>query len=134
MLTISVNKIDFDAQAGELHVAGPVVEDNKYVALGQHHTLDLELHRNFVLYKAEWDSIALQTVKEACDVSEKAEIGAVVLQEGLANICFITEHMTVLRQKVETTIPRKRKGNIEAYQKVCGTGWMRWRWGRLIQG
>lgn len=82
MLTIRVDKIDFDPQAGQLHLGGPVVEENKYVPLGSHHTLDLELHRNFTLIKPEWDIIALQVVKEACEVGERAEIGAVVLQEG----------------------------------------------------
>ena len=35
---------------------------------------------------------------------------AVVMQEGLANICFITQFQTVLRQKVEVSVPRKRTG------------------------
>lgn len=61
-----------------------MVEENKYVKLGQYHTLDLELQRNVTILKEEWDSIALERVQESCDVSKKAEIGAVVLQEGKA--------------------------------------------------
>lgn len=34
------------------------------------------------IIKDEWDSVALDRVKEACDVTKKAEIGAVVLHEG----------------------------------------------------
>ena len=32
------------------------------------------------------------------------------MQEGLANICFITQFQTVLRQRVEASVPRKRTG------------------------
>jgi protein pelota len=83
-LTITVEKTDFDVQAGALHVAGPVSEENKYVKMGQYHTLDLEIQRNVTIIKDEWDSVALDRVKEACDVSKKAEVGAVVLQEGIS--------------------------------------------------
>ena len=83
-LTITIEKTDFDTQAGALHVAGPVSEENKYVKMGQYHTLDLELQRNVTIIKEEWDSVALDRVKEACDATKKAEIGAVVLHEGTA--------------------------------------------------
>jgi protein pelota len=82
-LTITVEKTDFDVQAGALHVAGPVSEENKYVKMGQYHTLDLETQRNVTIIKDEWDSVALDRVKDACDVSKKAEVGAIVLQEGI---------------------------------------------------
>lgn len=82
-LTITVEKTDFDVQAGALHVAGPVTEENKYVKMGQYHTLDLETQRNVTIIKDEWDSVALERVKDACDVAKKAEVGAVVLQEGI---------------------------------------------------
>ncbi|KAL7271436.1 Translation factor pelota [Rhizina undulata] len=116
-LTVLVTKIDFDAAAGQLHISGRVCVENKFVNVGVHHTLDLELHRNFTIYKEEWDSVALGVVNDACDAMERAEIGAVVLHEGLANICLITEHMTILRQRIDMTIPRKRKGSAAAYEK-----------------
>lgn len=118
-LTIAVEKIDFDPQAGQLHVNGRVVEENRHVKMGTYHTLDLELNRNFSIYKHEWDSVALSTVKEACDPAEKSEVGAVVLHEGLANVCLVTDHMTVLRQRIDLPIPRKRKGSVSNYEKVC---------------
>jgi protein pelota len=121
MLTINVKKIDFDSQAGQLHINGQVCEENQIVSVGAYHTLDLELHRNFTIFKAEWDSITLGVIKEACDPGERAEIGAVVLQEGMANVCFITEHMTVLRQRIETPIPKKRLGSSTNYEKVYYT-------------
>jgi protein pelota len=51
-------------------------------------------------------------LKDAVDEggNRRAEAVAVVLQEGLANICFIGQFQTILKQKVEMTIPRKRQG------------------------
>lgn len=39
------------------------------------------------------------------------------MHEGLANICLITEHQTILRQRVEVPIPKKRSGGISDHDK-----------------
>jgi protein pelota len=110
-LTIRVRGLDFDTQAGQLHVSGQIAEENKYTKIGQFHTLDLELKRNFTLEKGDgWDSVALDMLNEAVDPEKGAEAVAVVMQEGLANICFVTSYQTILKQRVEATIPRKRAG------------------------
>jgi len=117
-LTIAVTSTDFDVGSGQLHVSGRVAEENEHVKLGQHHTLDLELNRNFTLEKADgWDSVALEMLKEACDNDRRAELWAVALDEGTANICMITEHQTILRQKIEVAVPRKRKGGVDGHAK-----------------
>ncbi len=117
-LTIRVKSLDFDAQAGQLHVSGQVARENKHTKIGQYHTLDLELNRNFNLEKEVegkdgeqgWDSVAREQLEEATNPQKKAEIVAVVMEEGLANICFVTQFQTILRQKVELRVPRKRGG------------------------
>jgi protein pelota len=113
-LTLRVTSLDFDTQSSALHVSGRVSEENKFVGLGSHHTLDLELQRTFTLEKADgWDSVALGMLKEAVDNKSRAQIWAVVMSEGLANICYITEHQTVLQQTVTTSVPKKRAGSTE---------------------
>ena len=59
-----------------------------------------------------WDSIAVEMLKDAVDEGGKrrAEAVAVVMQEGLAHICFIGQFQTILKQKVEMSVPRKRMG------------------------
>ncbi|EPY49853.1 translation release factor eRF1 family protein [Schizosaccharomyces cryophilus OY26] len=116
-LKVLVEATDFDTKAAELHIKGKTTEYHPLVRMGSYHTLDLELHRNFTLYKNEWDSFALDRVDAACNPSRNAEIGAVVLEEGLANICLITDYMTIMRQRINQTIPRKRRGDSSAYQK-----------------
>ena len=54
----------------------------------------------------------------ACDPTQHADLAAVVMQEGLANICLVTPSMTLLRAKIETPIPRKRRGSCSQHDKV----------------
>jgi len=110
-LTIRVTGSDFDLQSAQLHVSGRIAEETKYTKVGQYHTLDLELNRNFTLEKAEgWDSVARDLVREACDPVKSSEAWAVVMEEGLANLCVLTGSRTVLRQRIEGKVPRKRGG------------------------
>lgn len=117
-LTIRVTAVDFDVQGMMLRVNGRNIVENKHVKLGQYHTLDLELKRNFMLYKAEWDMIALQTIEDATDIAKRAEIAAVVMQDGLANICLVMESLTITRQRIEMFIPKKWKGLTSAQDKA----------------
>lgn len=84
--------------------------------MGAYHTLDLELNRKFELQKPEWDTIALERVDMACDVTQSADLGAVIMQEGLAHVCLITSSMTLVRSKIDVNIPRKRKGNPKGHE------------------
>lgn len=86
--------------------------------MGAYHTLDLELNRKFSLSKPEWDSISLERIDMACDVTQSADVAAVIMQDGLAQICLITSSMTLVRSKIEVSIPRKRKGNVTQHEKV----------------
>lgn len=88
------------------------------MSIGAFHTLDLELHRNFTLAKNEgWDSVALDVVRDAIKQDKEGTVPAVVMQEGLAHICLITEHQTILKQRIESGIPRKRSGRASDHDK-----------------
>lgn len=109
-LTIAVKSLDFDTQASVLRVKGTNIEENQYIKMGAYHTIDLELNQKFTIYKNEWDSVSLERIEEACDPTKTADLAAVVMQEGLANVCLITPSMTLVKAKIEMNIPRKRKG------------------------
>jgi protein pelota len=81
-LTIRVESVDFDTQAVAVRVNGQVCQENQHVKMGAYHTIDLELHRPFTIVKTEWDMVALERVQLACDVTQRADIAAIVLQEG----------------------------------------------------
>ncbi|CCF53484.1 hypothetical protein NDA11_004477 [Ustilago hordei] len=93
-----------------LQVAGRVVEENAHVKMGAYHTLDLEVNRALTITKESWDAVHLERLGESTDVNQRAEVGAVVLGDGTAAVCLLTGHMTVVRQRIDVAIPRKRKG------------------------
>ena len=55
---------------------------------------------------------------QACDATKQADLGAVVMQEGIAHVCLVLSTMTIVRAKIEVNIPRKRKGNCQQHDKV----------------
>ena len=81
-LTISIEAIEYDTQGSVVRVKGRNIVENQYVKMGQYHTLDIELNRKFTLAKAHWDSIALDRLELACDPTQTADLGAVVMNEG----------------------------------------------------
>lgn len=111
-LTITVTSTFFDPAASALHVSGKVVNPNAYVSAGQYHTLDLELNRPFTLWKKYgWDSVAIQTLKDALNQDRDGALAAVVMQEGIANICLITENQTLVRQRVNSPMGNSKAGS-----------------------
>lgn len=74
--------------------------------------MDLELQRNFTLEKNEgWDSVARDVVREACEQgSKRVGAWAVVMQEGKAAVVGLGGERTVVRGRVDVTVPGKRGG------------------------
>jgi len=102
------------------------------------HTLDIEVGRDVRIEKDEWDSIALTTVEESCVPGRGAEVGAIVCGEGeptlinsrdnhhkcincywtgTAAFCLLSQHMTVVRQRIDISIPRKMSSSSSAHEK-----------------
>lgn len=69
------------------------------------------MNRDFTLIKNCWDVMSLERIDTACDIAKKAELAAVVMQTGLAHLCLIKGHMTIIKAKVENSIPKKRTGS-----------------------
>ncbi|KAF7726977.1 hypothetical protein EC973_008172 [Apophysomyces ossiformis] len=73
VLTITVESVDFDPHVGLLRINGRVASESQHVKA--------KLNRNFTLYKPEWDTIALERVDDACDITKQADLAAIVCQE-----------------------------------------------------
>ncbi|KAH8925484.1 hypothetical protein BT69DRAFT_1197802, partial [Atractiella rhizophila] len=116
-LSVRVEKLAYDPPEegrGEavLHISGPTVEGVEGISVGSWHTLDVGVEDTMQVEKeeGEWDEVALERLEEATNVTEGAEVGAVVCGDGTANVCLITDHTTVVLQRIEVSIPRKRQG------------------------
>eukprot|EP00049_Salpingoeca_infusionum_P004914 m.85607 g.85607 ORF g.85607 m.85607 type:complete len:398 (-) comp12783_c0_seq3:406-1599(-) len=117
-LTIQVLDVAFDVQACTLRVKGRNVEESKHVKMGQHHTIEMELHRKFTLFKEEWDSISLDRIDLACNPERSADTAAVVLREGSAKVALLTDSMTVVKASIDVSIPKKRQMNESSRTKA----------------
>ncbi|PIL37082.1 hypothetical protein GSI_00774 [Ganoderma sinense ZZ0214-1] len=107
------------AATAMVEVSGRVAEENQHVKLGAFHTLDIEVNKDVRIEKDEggWDSVALGRVEESCVPGRGAEVAAIVCGEGSAIFCLLSEHMTVVLQRLEVPIPRKISTQSSAHEK-----------------
>merc|ERR1712170_36807 len=61
-----------------------------------------------LLWKS-WKRLAMST--------KKADLAAVIMQDGLAHVCLVLNSMTVLKSKIDMSIPKKRKGFTNQHDK-----------------
>eukprot|EP01103_Thecamoeba_quadrilineata_P010548 TRINITY_DN2309_c0_g1_i1.p1 TRINITY_DN2309_c0_g1~~TRINITY_DN2309_c0_g1_i1.p1 ORF type:complete len:387 (+),score=70.83 TRINITY_DN2309_c0_g1_i1:46-1206(+) len=117
-LTVEIIGIHFEPESGTLRLTGRNTSENPYVKMGAHHTLDIERNRNITIHKSMWDTISLERVEVATDPALSADVAAVLMMEGLSQIFLITPTMTLSRGRIETSIPRKRKGGVSGHEKA----------------
>ncbi|XP_059439225.1 protein PELOTA 1 [Corylus avellana] len=118
-LEIQVEEIaDYDTLGSVLRIRGKNILENEHVKLGAFHTLELELHRPFVLRKDVWDSLALDVLHQASDPAASADLAVILMQEGLAHVLLVGKSVTVTRSRIETSIPRKHGPAIAGYESA----------------
>ncbi|KAK9692175.1 hypothetical protein RND81_09G245900 [Saponaria officinalis] len=117
-LEIKVEGVEYDKEGAVLRVRGKNVLENDHVKIGAFHTLEIELHRPFVLRKDIWDSLALDMLHQAADPTASADLAVVLMQEGLAHIMLIGRSLTLTRSRIEVSIPRKHGPAIAGYESA----------------
>ena len=100
-IIIKVEKTNFEADVCKLRISGKSIGENEHVPKGSYHTVEIEAHKKFSLTKACWDVIVMEELEEACDVNKKADLAAVIMQDGLAHVCLVLNSMTVLKSKID---------------------------------
>ncbi len=106
-LTLAVNETDYDPGAERMRVAGTNKTETQWVKRGQFHTFELQPFVEFTVSKAHWDPVTLARIDAACDAGRGAKTACIVMEEGLAHICLVSSSLTLLKAKVEKSIPRK---------------------------
>lgn len=112
-LRIQVVSREFDMKDEFLRYKGSTVEDdtgntNCNIAAGKFVSYTITYAYPFTLLKKNFDSYAKKLLDEACNPEAKADTAAVVLQEGVAHICILTASSTILKQKIEYSLPKKK--------------------------
>ena len=68
------------------------------------------------IFKECWSTFEISLLKELSNEISDSEVAAVVMEEGVAHICYIKNSMTLLRLKIEKNISKKSSG-AEIHQK-----------------
>lgn len=116
-LTLSVESSTFVSSERELRIKGTTTIPLIDVPLSSYHTATVMINEQVKIFKEIWDSHDDEIIDNACNAM-KAEVGAIVLEEGVSHTCLITDSMTILRNKIEKSIPKKRRGDSSAHDKA----------------
>ena len=116
-LTLSVESSTFVSSERELRIKGTTTLPLIDVPLSSYHTATVMINEQVKIFKEIWDSHDDEIIDNACNAM-KAEVGAIVLEEGVSHTCLITDSMTILRNKIEKSIPKKRRGDSSAHDKA----------------
>ncbi|KAL5698316.1 CDP-diacylglycerol--glycerol-3-phosphate 3-phosphatidyltransferase [Ranunculus cassubicifolius] len=115
-LEVRVDTVEYDKEGAVLRIRGKNIVQNEHVKIGQFHTLEIELHRPFVLRKDIWDSLAVDSLHQAANPAASADLAVVLMQEGLAHIMLVGKSITTTRSRIEASIPRKHGPAIAGYE------------------
>ena len=111
ILTLKIEEIDYSPEG--IRFRGKNISQNEYVAIGQYQTDEIGINSFFSLYKSCWDEMYLDTLKKATDVTQTSEVVAILMEEGIANMFYITNTQTVNKGKINLSIPKKRNGSTQ---------------------
>eukprot|EP00933_Yihiella_yeosuensis_P028921 TRINITY_DN22692_c0_g1_i1.p1 TRINITY_DN22692_c0_g1~~TRINITY_DN22692_c0_g1_i1.p1 ORF type:complete len:407 (+),score=85.66 TRINITY_DN22692_c0_g1_i1:61-1281(+) len=108
MIAIEVKSIEYDAAGDCIRYSGRNCEENQWVKLGAHHTLEIELNNKFTMVKDCWDAMYLQALDDATDVHKTSEVAVVLIEAGTANFHLLTAVLAKDVHRVSVALPRKR--------------------------
>ncbi|KAH8582091.1 pelota Dom34 pelota like RNA binding domain [Cryptosporidium sp. chipmunk genotype I] len=117
VMTIIVKNTEYGGQT--LRVSGFNAIDNEYVKMGQHHTMELKVGSELILYKRSWDWLARTRLDEAC----KKKIGAgddiliLLIGNGVANMFLVSPQKTVKLFSVSHNITRGGQNSNHPYKE-----------------
>lgn len=117
LLKLEVKDVEYNPSDEVMRIRGKTVENNEFVPIQSYHTAEIQLNKSITIYKSDWDEINYNIIVQSCSIEAKAEICAVVFEEGIAHLCLVTENMTVLRNKIEKSIPKKKRGDNSNHEK-----------------
>lgn len=113
-LKLQIISNEFDLKNESLRYKGVTVVDdlgraNIDIPVGKFFSFTVNYTYPFTIIKHDFNKYSQRLLDEACQTDAKADTAAVVLQEGLAHICLLTNSSTILKQKVEYSLPKKKR-------------------------
>ncbi|CCH60972.1 hypothetical protein TBLA_0D04760 [Henningerozyma blattae CBS 6284] len=114
LLKIRVVSEEFDMGEESLRYKGVTIVDengkcNASVGVGKYFSFGVNYEYPFTLIKEEMDIYEEGILDEACGHEKESDTAAVVLQEGIAHVCVLSDSSSVLKQKIEYSLPKKKR-------------------------
>lgn len=115
-IKLKILSYEFDIKDEYLRYKGITIPDdsgiaNKYIAIGKFLSFSISYTHPMTIYKYNLNKYARRLLKDAENAMNKSEIGAVVLQEGVAHVCLLTSSSTIMKQKISVTLPKKKNAD-----------------------
>lgn len=113
-LKLQIVSSDFDIKNESLRYKGVTVVDesgraNVNVPVGKFFSFTVNYTYPFTIIKQDFNKYAQKLLDDATKVEARADTAAVVLQEGIAHVCLLTPSSTILKQKIEYSLPKKKR-------------------------
>lgn len=113
-LRLKIISDEFDMTDESLRYKGITVDDdtgnaNIDMPVGKFFSFTVDYTYPFTIIKEEFNAYEEKVLNEACHIEQKSDTAAVVLQEGIAHVCLLTSSSTILKQKIEYTLPKKKR-------------------------
>lgn len=114
-LRLRIVSSEFEPQHEFLRYKGITTEDesgraNVDIPLGKYFSFTVDYKYPFTLLKYDYNNFVAKQLKEACNLESRSDIAAIVLQEGIAHICLLSSFSTILKNKIEYSLPKKKRG------------------------
>lgn len=120
-LHMKIVSSEFEPENEFLRYKGITVADpeaNRDVAVGKYFSFTIDFKFPFTLIKEDYNNFCRSSLHEACNMESRTDVGAVVLQEGIAHVCLLTPFSTSIKNKVEYSMPKKKRStDIKKYDE-----------------
>ena len=64
--------------------------------------------KKILLIKPWFDQLHIERLQEACTPDLNAKLAILIMEEGLANLFVMTRSTSILKQKIEKSIPKNK--------------------------
>ncbi|GMI10498.1 hypothetical protein TrVE_jg4008 [Triparma verrucosa] len=107
-ITLKVTSKNYDHTTDTLRITGLNTTESTSIRLGASHTFTLTINSVVTLEKERWDFVALMRLEEMENLATSSSLVAIVLSEGVANVCIVNENLTIVKHNINVNIPKKR--------------------------
>eukprot|EP01066_Platyproteum_vivax_P010298 Platyproteum_vivax@DN4596_c0_g1_i1.p1 len=108
-LTVCIQKVEYDPSQDTIRFTGYNVRENEWVKMGQYHTTEIGIHSKVSLRKNCWDVLHVDMLMKATDPHKDAEVGVILIENGLANMYLLTASLAKDLGRIQQTIPKNRE-------------------------